>query len=93
MFISQLRSDLLISFRIIVDREPPTATKTLPKIISQAGKVILTRLNRIQQTAVLRALTANEYMLLKGLPGTGNKYSCLDVAIDSIFNNYFALDK
>lgn len=28
-------------------------------------------MNTIQQEAVLKALTANEYLLLKGLPGTG----------------------
>lgn len=28
-------------------------------------------LNANQRTAVLKALTANEYLLLKGLPGTG----------------------
>lgn len=36
-----------------------------------AGKSILMTLNANQRTAVLRALTANEYLLLKGLPGTG----------------------
>lgn len=33
------------------------------------GKRILKKLNLIQQKAVLKALTANDYLLLKGLPG------------------------
>lgn len=49
----------------------PTFTKTLPKTITTTGKTILMTLNANQRTAVLKALTANEYLLLKGLPGTG----------------------
>lgn len=43
----------------------------MPKVITTAGKSILMTLNANQRTAVLKALTANEYLLLKGLPGTG----------------------
>lgn len=49
----------------------PTFTKALPKAITTKGKSILLSLNAIQREAVLKALTANEYLLLKGLPGTG----------------------
>ncbi|XP_037024244.1 DNA replication ATP-dependent helicase/nuclease DNA2 [Bradysia coprophila] len=56
---------------IIIDRMPPTFSKTLPKIIATDGKRVLQKLNIIQQEAVLKALTVNEYLLLKGLPGTG----------------------
>lgn len=49
----------------------PTFIKSLPKIITTHGKSILLALNENQRGAVLRALTANEYLLLKGLPGTG----------------------
>lgn len=56
---------------IIIDRQPPTYTKVLPKVISTSGKAILNELNPIQRSAVLKALTVNEYLLLKGLPGTG----------------------
>lgn len=48
---------------------PPTFTNTLS--IPALGKPILAKLNRIQQDAVVKALRANEYLLLKGLPGTG----------------------
>lgn len=50
----------------------PTFNKILPKKINTSdGKSILLTLNQNQRTAVLKALTANEYLLLKGLPGTG----------------------
>lgn len=49
----------------------PTFVKSLPKVITTRGKSILLELNENQRNAVLRALTANEYLLLKGLPGTG----------------------
>lgn len=58
-------------YSIVVDRMQPTFTKTLPKTITTKGKSILLSLNSNQRTAVLKALTANEYLLLKGLPGTG----------------------
>lgn len=57
---------------IIIDRKLPTFSKKLPNIIASVGKQILIRLNVIQQKAVLKALTTNDYLLLKGLPGTGN---------------------
>lgn len=50
---------------------PATFTKTLPKCIAIEGKPIFEELNQIQQAAALKALTANDYLLLKGLPGTG----------------------
>lgn len=43
----------------------------MPKVITTTGKSILMSLNANQRSAVLKALTANEYLLLKGLPGTG----------------------
>ncbi|XP_055319976.1 DNA replication ATP-dependent helicase/nuclease DNA2 isoform X1 [Sitodiplosis mosellana] len=57
--------------KIVIDRVQPTFTKTLPKVITTKGKSILMTLNANQRSAVLKALTANEYLLLKGLPGTG----------------------
>lgn len=58
--------------QIVIDRKKPTFEKTLPKVITnQVGKSILLGLNVNQRTAILKALTANEYFLLKGLPGTG----------------------
>lgn len=40
-------------------------------MISTSGRPILNELNPVQRSAVLKALTVNEYLLLRGLPGTG----------------------
>lgn len=61
----------LLFCSIIIDRNAPTFTKVLPKVISTSGRSILNELNPIQRSAVLKALTVNDYLLLKGLPGTG----------------------
>ncbi|XP_053951038.1 DNA replication ATP-dependent helicase/nuclease DNA2 [Anastrepha ludens] len=56
---------------IVVHRMPPTFQKNLPKIVATKGASILKELNKVQRSAVLKALTAESYMLIKGLPGTG----------------------
>uniref|UniRef100_A0A0K8V5L9 DNA replication ATP-dependent helicase/nuclease n=1 Tax=Bactrocera latifrons TaxID=174628 RepID=A0A0K8V5L9_BACLA len=56
---------------IIVQRVQPTYRKVLPKIVATAGANILKQLNSVQRSAVLKALTVERYMLIKGLPGTG----------------------
>lgn len=40
-------------------------------VVSSAGKSLLDQLNAEQRSAVLLALRSNDYMLLRGLPGTG----------------------
>lgn len=57
--------------RIIIDKEQPTFRNTLPKLIGKIGRSILKKLNVCQQRAVLRALAAKDYFLIKGMPGTG----------------------
>lgn len=57
--------------RIIVDKELAIFSKTLPQIVAQQGGKILLQLNPMQRKAVLKALTCENYMLIKGLPGTG----------------------
>lgn len=49
----------------------PTFVNALPNVIKTSGERILKSLNPDQCNAVMKALTANEYLLLKGLPGTG----------------------
>lgn len=62
---------------IIIDKKPPTFIPKLPSIVAKKGITILKRLNKVQQKAVLKALTANQFFLIKGMPGTGlyNKIS------------------
>lgn len=57
--------------KIIIELEPPTYQKVLPKIIATEGASILKDLNSVQRSAVLKALTTQSFMLIKGLPGTG----------------------
>lgn len=63
------RSGLLRS--IIIELQPPSYHKVLPKVISTTGAEILRQLNAVQRAAVLKALTTQSFMLIKGLPGTG----------------------
>lgn len=56
---------------IVIDRISPTFAKGLPKDIVNKTKPILTSVSSVQRTAILKAVLANEYLLLKGLPGTG----------------------
>ena len=57
--------------KIIIERSLPVFSKSLPDIIIKSGQKILTSLNKPQRQAVLQALACENYMLLKGLPGTG----------------------
>ncbi|XP_073830771.1 DNA replication helicase/nuclease 2 [Musca autumnalis] len=57
--------------KIIVQLEQPTFVKVLPKNVSTEGGEILKQLNSVQRAAVLKALTTQSFMLIKGLPGTG----------------------
>lgn len=63
------RSDQLR--KIVIENKPPTFCKKLPKIIATEGAAIVRPLNGVQKDAVLKALTTESYMLIKGLPGTG----------------------
>ncbi|KAM7349612.1 DNA replication helicase/nuclease 2 isoform 1-T2 [Cochliomyia hominivorax] len=57
--------------KIIIEKQPPSYHKVLPKIIATEGAEILKQLNSVQRAAVLKALTTQSFMLIKGLPGTG----------------------
>lgn len=57
--------------RIVVDRIPATFAEKLPRSVVSASAKIISDLNENQQRAVLKAVAANEYVLIKGMPGTG----------------------
>lgn len=57
--------------RIIVEKTPATFVKSLSRSIVSASTEIIRDLNEDQQRAVLRAVAANDYLLVKGMPGTG----------------------
>ncbi|XP_038216525.1 DNA replication ATP-dependent helicase/nuclease DNA2 [Zerene cesonia] len=57
--------------KLIIDKEPPVFTQKLPREVGRLGSKLMRGLNIEQQRAVLKALAANDYALLQGLPGTG----------------------
>ncbi|XP_058462703.1 DNA replication ATP-dependent helicase/nuclease DNA2 isoform X2 [Malaya genurostris] len=57
--------------RIIIDRESPTFTRTVPVEVASLAKQILKDLNKHQKIAVLTAIGTESFCLFKGLPGTG----------------------
>ncbi|GIY98801.1 hypothetical protein CEXT_36551 [Caerostris extrusa] len=57
--------------QFIIDKQPPKFVKSLHKDVVICGRPILKELNKVQQRVVLKALMAEDYLLIKGLPGTG----------------------
>lgn len=57
--------------RVVIDRRPATFVKKLPRSIISTGARIISDLNEDQQRAVLKAVAADDYILIKGMPGTG----------------------
>lgn len=56
---------------IVIEKKPATFKTHLPRKIAPISAPILGRLNKQQQRAIFKILTAQEYVLLKGFPGTG----------------------
>lgn len=55
--------------KIIIDKEPAVFSNILDKVVRQQGEKILCQLNSVQRKAIIKALTCENYMLIKGLPG------------------------
>ncbi|CAK1541614.1 unnamed protein product [Leptosia nina] len=65
-------SDRAVRLRkLIIDKDPPEFIEKLPREVGRIGSKLMRSLNIEQQRAVLKALSANDYVLLQGLPGTG----------------------
>jgi hypothetical protein len=56
---------------VCITREHPTFVERLKSSILRPSRPILQPLNACQCRAVLKVLTANDYILIKGMPGTG----------------------
>ena len=56
---------------VCITRERPTFVERLKSSILGPSHPILQPLNTCQRRAVLKALTAKDYILIKGMPGTG----------------------
>lgn len=59
--------------KFIIDKQKPTFVSKLPRTVATKASAILQRLNRVQQRAVLKAVSSNDYILITGMPGTGSK--------------------
>lgn len=62
--------------QLIIEKEPPKiplkCTREVENLFKTSGKSIMKKLNKIQQRAVLKSLIAEDFLLIKGMPGTGN---------------------
>ncbi|KOX72024.1 DNA2-like helicase [Melipona quadrifasciata] len=56
---------------IVIDRKQATFEKGLSHAVITKSAKIIQNLNKVQQRAILKAISANEYFLIKGMPGTG----------------------
>ncbi|XP_076652075.1 DNA replication helicase/nuclease 2 isoform X2 [Halictus rubicundus] len=56
---------------IVVDKKPATFASGLPRSVINKSARIVQGLNENQQRAILKAMAANDYVLIKGMPGTG----------------------
>ncbi|XP_015518231.1 DNA replication ATP-dependent helicase/nuclease DNA2 isoform X1 [Neodiprion lecontei] len=57
--------------KIVIERAPATFLKKLDRSVAVVAEQVLKPLNKMQQRAVLKVVAANEYLLIKGMPGTG----------------------
>ncbi|XP_015607764.1 DNA replication ATP-dependent helicase/nuclease DNA2 [Cephus cinctus] len=57
--------------KIIIDKTPATFKAKLPAAVAMNSADILYRLNKLQKRAIIKTIAANEYILIKGMPGTG----------------------
>ena len=72
--LSKLMSDTEDSRRIrniLLGRTKASFIGGLPKEVALIGKSILRPLNRVQQKAIFKTLMTENYVLLKGMPGSG----------------------
>lgn len=64
---------------IIIDKESAVFSSTLPKSIQTTVDKVLMKMNAVQIKAVLKALTCENYMLIKGFPGTGKSQTLVNL--------------
>ncbi|XP_037077017.1 DNA replication ATP-dependent helicase/nuclease DNA2-like [Pollicipes pollicipes] len=56
---------------LLIDRLPPAFLPGLGRVVITKCRAILRPLNKLQQRALLRVMMAEDYLLIRGMPGTG----------------------
>ena len=56
---------------IVISKKAAKFVSGLPKQVALMGKSILKPLNRVQQKAIFKTMMAEEFVLVKGMPGSG----------------------
>ncbi len=57
--------------KIVIQKAKASFVPGLPKEVAMLGKPVLKPLNRVQQKAVFKTMMAEDFVLLKGMPGSG----------------------
>ncbi|XP_058791831.1 DNA replication ATP-dependent helicase/nuclease DNA2-like [Phymastichus coffea] len=57
--------------KIVIEKQPATFTSELPPSTGKIAGEIIGKLNKDQRKSVLKTLTTDNYILIKGFPGTG----------------------
>ena len=70
-----------------VSRERPTFVERLKSSILRPSHPILQPLNTCQRRAVLKAVTANDYILIKGMPGTGEHSNSKAIPVQACYRS------
>ena len=76
---------ILVCVCVCITRERPTFVERLRSSILRPSHPILQPLNTCQRRAVLKALTANDYILIKGMPGTGEHSNVKAVPVQAYY--------
>jgi len=56
---------------IIIDREPPRFLPGLDRKVAVTARDVIKHLNKVQQKAIFRCMMTENYILVRGMPGSG----------------------
>lgn len=66
-------------FRLRYYRKPATFEQGVSAFVVEQSAILVKALNKNQQRAILKALTMKDYMLIKGMPGTGKTQTLISL--------------
>ena len=62
-------------------RRPPAFLPGLGRLVVTKCRAILRPLNKLQQRALLRVMMAEDYLLIQGMPGTGEIRGGMEIVV------------